>query len=61
MGLNGKHFCEFGPFRLEPDEHLVLRGDKPLSLAPKAIELLIFLEQNQGRLVTEQGTVLLTE
>ena len=53
MGLNTKHFYEFGPYRLEPDEHLLLRGNKPLPLAPKAFDLLIFLVQNQGRLLTK--------
>jgi DNA-binding winged helix-turn-helix (wHTH) protein/TolB-like protein/Tfp pilus assembly protein PilF len=53
MRLNTKSFYEFGPYRLEPEEHLLLRGEKPLPLAPKAFELLIFLVQNQGRLLTK--------
>lgn len=54
MRLNTKSFYEFGPFRLEPDEHLLLRGDKSFPLAPKAFELLIFLVQNPGRLLTRE-------
>lgn len=54
MGLNTKCFYDFGPFRSEPDEHLLLRGDKPLPLAPKAFEVLIFLVQNQGRLLSKE-------
>lgn len=53
MELNTKCFYEFGPFRLEPDEHLFLRGDKPQPLAPKAFELLVFLVQHRGRLLTK--------
>lgn len=53
MRLNTKSFYEFGPFRLEPDEYLLLRDGKPLALAPKAFELLIFLVQNPGRLLTK--------
>jgi DNA-binding winged helix-turn-helix (wHTH) protein/TolB-like protein/Tfp pilus assembly protein PilF len=53
MRLNTKSFYEFGPFRLDPEEHLLLRGDEPLPLAPKAFELLIFLVQNPGRLLTK--------
>ena len=53
MRLNTKSFYEFGPYRLEPEEHLLLRGEKPLPLAPKAFELLLFLVQNQGRLLTK--------
>ncbi len=57
MGLNTKSFYEFGPFRLEPDEHLLLRGDKSFPLSPKAFELLIFLVQNPGRLLTREQTM----
>jgi DNA-binding winged helix-turn-helix (wHTH) protein/TolB-like protein/Tfp pilus assembly protein PilF len=53
MGLNAKHFYEFGPFYLEPTEHLLLQADRPVSLTPKAFELLVFLVQNSGRLVTK--------
>ena len=53
MGLNTKCFYEFGPYRREPEEHLLLCGGKPLPLAPKAFDLLIFLVKNQGRLLTK--------
>ncbi len=44
---------EFGPFRLEPDEHTLLRDGKPSSLTPKAFELLLLLVRHPGRLVTK--------
>jgi len=53
MGLKTKYFYEFGPFRLEPEEQLLLRDDRSLPLAPKAFELLHFLVQNHGRLLTK--------
>ena len=53
MGLKTRHVYEFGPFRLEPAEHSLLREERPISIAPKAFELLVFLVQNQGRLVTK--------
>jgi DNA-binding winged helix-turn-helix (wHTH) protein/TolB-like protein/Flp pilus assembly protein TadD len=53
MRLKTKTFYEFGPFRLEPDEHLLLCENKSLPLAPKAFDLLIFLVQNPGRLLTK--------
>jgi DNA-binding winged helix-turn-helix (wHTH) protein/TolB-like protein/Tfp pilus assembly protein PilF len=53
MGLNAKHFYEFGPFCLEPAERLLLQADRPVPLTPKAFELLVFLVQNSGRLVTK--------
>ena len=53
MDVNSGQLYEFGPFRLEPDEHLLLRDGKPALLTPKAFDLLLFLVQNQGRLVTK--------
>jgi DNA-binding winged helix-turn-helix (wHTH) protein len=43
MGLNTKCFYEFASYRREPEEHLLLRGYKPLPLGSKAFDLLIFL------------------
>jgi DNA-binding winged helix-turn-helix (wHTH) protein len=53
MEMKTGSFYECGPFRLEPAEHRLTRGGNPVSLAPKAFELLVFLIQNQGRLVTK--------
>jgi len=53
MGVENQVLYEFGPFRLEPDERLLLREGKPASLTPKAFELLVLLVRNQGRLVTK--------
>jgi len=53
MELKTERFYECGPFRLEPCEHRLTRNGSPVPLAPKAFELLVFLVQNQGRLVTK--------
>ena len=53
MELKTGSFYECGPFRLEPAEHRLTRERSPVSLAPKAFELLVFLLQNLGRLVTK--------
>jgi DNA-binding winged helix-turn-helix (wHTH) protein len=53
MELKTGSFYEYGSFRLEPAEHRLTRDGKPVSLAPKTFELLVFLVQNQGRLVTK--------
>lgn len=45
---------EFGPFRLEPDQHLLLRAGQPLRLSPKAFELLVLLVRNAGQLVAKE-------
>jgi len=49
--MDSEHYS-FGPFRLVPSEHLLLREDKPISLAPKAYELLLALVKRHGHLVT---------
>ncbi len=53
MVLKLRHFYEFGPFRLEPDEHILRNGDESVSLAPKYFDLLVLLVQNSGRLLTK--------
>ena len=45
-----KHF-EFGPFRLEPAEHLLLRGEEPVQLPPKAFETLLLLVESSGHVL----------
>lgn len=44
---------QFGPFRLEPAEHRLLRDGQPLPVAPKAFDLLVYLVENHGRLLTK--------
>ncbi|MEP6570472.1 MAG: winged helix-turn-helix domain-containing protein [Acidobacteriota bacterium] len=45
---------EFGPFRLELDEHRLLRSDQPLPLPPKQMGALGLLVKNHGRLVERE-------
>ena len=54
MLFNKGHFYEFGSFRLNPAERLLLRDDVAVSLSPKGFELLVFLVTNHGRLVTKE-------
>lgn len=53
MRLKTGRFYEFGEFRLEPEERLLTKRAQPVSLAPKAFDLLTLLVQNHGRLVTK--------
>ena len=46
-----KKYFRFGNFRLYPGEHLLLRDDTPLPLAPKAFDILVLLVENSGHLV----------
>jgi TolB-like protein/DNA-binding winged helix-turn-helix (wHTH) protein len=48
-----KHFYEFGPFRLDPAERLLLRNNQTVPLAPKAFETLLLLVENSGHLLTK--------
>lgn len=48
-----KTFYEFGNFRCDPREHLLLCQGKPVSLSPKSFEILIVLLQSKGRLLTK--------
>jgi len=45
-----KHLYEFGPFRLDPIEHLLLRDGEPVPVSPTAFEILVVLVQNSGHL-----------
>src|SRR6266849_10425164 len=49
----GKHFYEFGPFRLDPAERLLLRNNQTIPLAPKAFETLLLLVENSGHLLSK--------
>jgi Tol biopolymer transport system component/DNA-binding winged helix-turn-helix (wHTH) protein len=42
---------EFGPFRLDPSEHMLVRDGQVVPLTPKTFELLRVLVQNSGHLV----------
>ena len=49
-----KHFYEFGPFRLEPDERQLLCRDKPVPLTSKAFDMLLVLVENSGHLLDKE-------
>src|SRR5918911_1245412 len=51
MNHREKHLYEFGPFRLDPAEHMLLRGGEPVALTPKAFETLVVLVARGGHLV----------
>jgi DNA-binding winged helix-turn-helix (wHTH) protein/TolB-like protein/Tfp pilus assembly protein PilF len=49
-----KHF-EFGPFRLDPSEHLLTRGEESVPLPPQAIETLVLLVENSGHVLSKHA------
>ncbi len=54
MSNEVRHIYEFGPFRLEPMEHLLLRDSHPVPLAPKVFETLVVLFERSGHLVEKE-------
>jgi len=54
MSLETKAVFEFGPFRLNPAERLLLRGQTPVRLSPKAFDALVFMVENRGRLLEKE-------
>jgi TolB-like protein/DNA-binding winged helix-turn-helix (wHTH) protein/Tfp pilus assembly protein PilF len=57
MGLKTKHFYEFGVFRLDPVERVLLRQGEPLPLAPKVFETLLLLVRNNGHIVEREELI----
>src|SRR6476620_8782099 len=51
MQLPGKHFYEFGQFRLDAEERVLWRADRPVQLTPKVFDLLLVLVENRGGLL----------
>jgi DNA-binding winged helix-turn-helix (wHTH) protein len=45
---------QFGAVTLIPEERLLLRDGQPVSLTPKAFDLLVVLATNPGRLLTKE-------
>ena len=52
-----RRFYEFGPFRLDPNRHRLFCGDEIVALSPKAIQTLILLVENRGKLLERETKV----
>lgn len=49
MDKSFRHYYEFGPFRLDPQKHRLLREGEIVPLSPKALEALLVLVVNPGK------------
>ena len=49
-----RYVYEFGPFRLDPAERMIARGEQILSMTPKALDTLIVLVENSRHIVTKE-------
>src|SRR5215510_10067041 len=54
MSQHPRHIYEFGPFRLDAAEHLLLRDGEAVPLTPKAFELLLAMVERHGRLLEKE-------
>jgi TolB-like protein/DNA-binding winged helix-turn-helix (wHTH) protein len=54
MSLQDKVVFEFGLFRLNPAERLLLRAQVPVRLPPKAFDALVLLVENPGHLLEKE-------
>ncbi|HEU0184817.1 MAG TPA: winged helix-turn-helix domain-containing protein [Blastocatellia bacterium] len=52
-----KHFYDFGPFRLDPADRLLLRDGHHVPLTPKAFETLLILVENSGRVIDKDELI----
>jgi len=48
-----KEFYAFGPFRVDPEKQLLLRGDDPVPITPKAFQILLALIRHGQEVVTK--------
>ena len=54
MSQQPKHFYEFGEFRLDARDHLLMRDGEVVPLAPKAFDLLLVFVESSGRVLTKE-------
>ena len=47
-------YHEFGPFILDPVQHLLTKEGEPVSLTPKTYDTLLFLVQNSARMISKE-------
>jgi len=49
-----EQFCDFGPFRLDVTERVLLREGKPVQLTLKAFDTLLVLVERRGHIVERE-------
>src|SRR5262244_3312839 len=54
MSQQANPLYEFGPFRLDATEHLLLRDGEAVPITPKAFDLLLALVERHGRLLEKE-------
>ena len=54
MSTNRRHFYDFGSFRVDELERVLLRGEDVIPLTPKAFEILLVLVESSGHVLTKE-------
>ena len=54
MSNGANHFYAFGPFRIDPAERVLLCDGHPLTLSPKAFDLLLALVERSGHILKKE-------
>jgi len=55
--MNGKRFYEFGPYRIDPNRNLLLRGGEPIPLTSKAFEVLLVLVEHGDQTISKDQLI----
>ena len=53
MAAGPKVLYEFGPFRVDPEKHILLRGSQPVAITPKTFETLLILVRHSREVVSK--------
>jgi DNA-binding winged helix-turn-helix (wHTH) protein/tetratricopeptide (TPR) repeat protein len=56
-GRKPKELYEFGPFRIDPEKEILLRGGEPVALTPKTFQILLVLIRHNNELVTKDELI----
>jgi DNA-binding winged helix-turn-helix (wHTH) protein/lipoprotein NlpI len=57
MNKRARHFYEFGPFQIDPDERLLLRERRPVHVTAKAFDTLLALIRNSSQLLEKSELI----
>jgi predicted ATPase/DNA-binding winged helix-turn-helix (wHTH) protein len=57
IGANPARMLAFGPFRLFPDQGLLLEGDAPVRIGSRALDILIALAERAGEVVSKEDLI----
>ena len=57
MRLQEEHLYKFGPFALDAPRRVLMREGETVPVAPKAVDLLVVLAKNSGRVLSKDELI----